>query len=175
MAVKSSISLADEQDRFAKALVDAGRYSDVSAVLQQGVDMLRQRMQDDDLQRPALKSLLDQRNAGAFVSGAQMDRTIARMVAEKRRAHEVQNQVFAGSRARFALIFGLLFEVTAASAKALKRLKRRWIIAGREDLSGLLKQRPLVIEDAVLSGLCCTNQLKSGVSPFPDRLVLRPL
>ena len=70
MTVKSSISLTDEQHAFAKELVEAGRYSSVSAVLQQGIDLLRQRVQDDDLQRAALKALLDQRSAGTFVSGA---------------------------------------------------------------------------------------------------------
>ena len=89
MTVKSSISLTDEQHSFARELVEAGRYSSVSAVLQQGIDLLRQRMQDEDLQRAALKALLDQRAAGAFVSGAQMDKAIARMVAEKRRANAV--------------------------------------------------------------------------------------
>ena len=64
MTVKSSISLTDEQHAFAKDLVEAGRYSSVSAVLQQGIDLLRQRVQDDDLQRAALKALLDQRRRG---------------------------------------------------------------------------------------------------------------
>ena len=91
MTVKSSISLTDEQHRFVKELVEAGRYSSVNAVLQQGIDLLRQRMQDDELQRTALKALLDQRAAGAFVSGAQMDKTIARMITKKRRAYAVQN------------------------------------------------------------------------------------
>ena len=91
MTVKSSISLTDDQHAFAKELVEAGRYSSVSAVLQQGIDLLRQRMQDDNLQRVALKAVLEQRAAGAFVSGAQMDKTIARMITEKRRAHAVQN------------------------------------------------------------------------------------
>ena len=91
MTVKSSISLTDEQHSFAKKLVEAGRYSSVSAVLQQGIDLLRQRLQVGDLHRTALKALLDQRSAGAFVSGAQMDKTIARMINEKRRAHAVQN------------------------------------------------------------------------------------
>ena len=91
MTVKCSISLTDEQNSFVKELVEAGRYSSVSAVLQQGIDLLRQSMRDDDLQRTALKALLDQRAAGAFVSGAQMDKTIARMITEKRRAHAVQN------------------------------------------------------------------------------------
>ena len=60
-------------------------------MLQRGIDLLRQRMQDEDLQRAALKALLDQRAAGAFFSGAQMDKSIARMFSEKRRAHAVQN------------------------------------------------------------------------------------
>ena len=38
-----SRSLTDEQHAFATALVEAGRYSSLSAVLQQGVDLLRQR------------------------------------------------------------------------------------------------------------------------------------
>jgi antitoxin ParD1/3/4 len=91
MNVKSSISLTDEQHSFAKELVEAGRYSSVSAMLQQGIELLRQRLQDDDLHRTTLKALLDQRSAGQFVSGAQMDKTIARMITEKRRAHAVQN------------------------------------------------------------------------------------
>ena len=91
MTVKASISLTDEQHSFAKELVEAGRYSSLSAVLQQGIALLRQRIQDDDMQRTALKALLDQRSAGAFVSSAQMDKTLARMITEKRRAHAVQN------------------------------------------------------------------------------------
>ncbi len=75
----------------ARELTDDGRYSSVRAVQQKGVDLLRQRMQDDDLQRAALKALLDQRAAGAFVGGAQRDKSIARMIAEKRRAHAVRN------------------------------------------------------------------------------------
>ena len=47
MTVKSSISLTDEQHSFAKELVEAGRYSSLSAVLQQGIDLLRQRIQND--------------------------------------------------------------------------------------------------------------------------------
>ncbi len=48
-------------------------------------------MQNEDLERAALNALFDQRAAGAFVSCAQMDKTIAHMLAEKRRAHAVQN------------------------------------------------------------------------------------
>jgi predicted transcriptional regulator len=48
-------------------------------------------MRDEDLQRAALKAVLDQRAAGLFVTGAQMDKSISRMIAEKRRAHAVRN------------------------------------------------------------------------------------
>ena len=63
MTVKSSISPTDEQHSFAKELVEAGRYSGVSAVLQQEVDLLRQSMQDDDLHRTVLKARLAQRRS----------------------------------------------------------------------------------------------------------------
>ena len=49
MTVKSSISLSDEQHTFARALVEAGRYASFSAVLQQGVDLLRQHMESEEL------------------------------------------------------------------------------------------------------------------------------
>ena len=56
-------------------------------MVQQGIDLPRQRMHDDDMDRTALKALLDQRSAGAFVNGAQMDKkAIARVVSEKRHA-----------------------------------------------------------------------------------------
>ena len=91
MTIKSSISLTDEQHAFVRDLVDAGRFSSVSAVLQQGVDLLKQKMHDDDLERRALQALLEQRSAGRFVTAAEMDRSVAAMIAAKRRAHAVQN------------------------------------------------------------------------------------
>lgn len=68
MTVKSSISLRDDQHAFAKALVDDGRFPSVSAVVQQGLDLLRQRDEDARLERAALRQLLLQRADGPFVS-----------------------------------------------------------------------------------------------------------
>lgn len=87
MTVKSSISLSDEQHAFARALVEAGRYSSVSAVLQQGVDLLRQRMEAEEAETVALRALLSRRREGAFVDAEGMDARLARMIADKRRAH----------------------------------------------------------------------------------------
>lgn len=72
MTVKSSISLSDDQHAFAKALVDDGRFSSVSAVVQQGLDLLRQQDEDIRLERAALRQLLLQRSEGYFVSATDL-------------------------------------------------------------------------------------------------------
>ena len=90
MTVKSSISLTDEQHAFAKTLVDDGQYPSVSAVLQQGVELLRRQMEGEALERAALAKLLGQRRADKFVSGASMDDRLARMLTRKRQAHGIR-------------------------------------------------------------------------------------
>jgi len=89
MAVKSSISLTNEQHAFAKALVDAGRYASLSAVLQRGIDLLRQRTDSEEAEVAALRELLSRRRGGEFLSGQRMDERLVRMIAAKRRdGHE---------------------------------------------------------------------------------------
>ena len=87
VAVKSSISLTDEQHAFARALVEAGRYTSVSAVLQQGVELLRRRMDAEELETAALRELLSRRRDGEVVSAERMDTLLGSMIAGKRRAH----------------------------------------------------------------------------------------
>ena len=87
MTVKSSISLTDEQHASATALVEAGHYSSLSAVVQQGVDLLRQRMDAEATEIEALRELEYRRQKGEFGSADEMDARLERMFAEKRRAH----------------------------------------------------------------------------------------
>ena len=87
MTVKSSISLTDEQYLYAKTLVDAGRFPSVSAVLQQGVELLRQQGENETLERAALAEILRHRRAGKFVSSTKMDDRLVRMLARKRKDH----------------------------------------------------------------------------------------
>lgn len=89
VAVKSSISMSDEQYAFVRALVDAGRFASVSAVLQQGVDLLRRRMDAEELETEALRELLSRRRGGEFVSAEAMDGRLGSMIAGQRRAHGV--------------------------------------------------------------------------------------
>ena len=79
MTVKSSISLTDEQHTIARALVEAGHYASLNAIL------LGQRVDDaEELETVALRKLLSRRRAGTFVKAEQLDGLLARMIAEKR-------------------------------------------------------------------------------------------
>jgi antitoxin ParD1/3/4 len=77
VTVKSSISLSDDQHAFARALVDSGRFPSVSAVLQQGIDLLRQQDADAQADRAALRALLAERAGGPFVSAGELRKRLA--------------------------------------------------------------------------------------------------
>lgn len=68
MAVKTSISLTDEQDAYARTLVARGRYPSVSAVLQRGLEMLRRDDETHKAEIQALQVLIEQRRSGSFVT-----------------------------------------------------------------------------------------------------------
>jgi antitoxin ParD1/3/4 len=85
MTVKSSISLTDEQHAFARELVSAGRYQSVSAVVAQGLELLKARAEAETLELEALKLLLEERRRGAFVSSDEMEKRLAGMTRRKRR------------------------------------------------------------------------------------------
>ncbi len=87
MTAKSSISLTDAQYDFARAMVESGRYPSISAVLQQGVELLRQKLDQDEAETAALRELLARRRDGLFIDGAEMDKRIDAMVSHKRRHH----------------------------------------------------------------------------------------
>lgn len=83
MTVKSSISLSDEHHAFAKAQVQDGRFASVSAVVQHGLDLLRQKAEDERLERTALRALLEERQQGPFVSPEEMRRLVGVLAASR--------------------------------------------------------------------------------------------
>ena len=80
MSVKTSISLTESQEAYARELVAQGRYSSLSAVLQQGLELLREQSRTTD----ALREVLDRRRAGPFVSLDEGRQGTAEMIARKR-------------------------------------------------------------------------------------------
>jgi Arc/MetJ-type ribon-helix-helix transcriptional regulator len=59
VTVKTSISLADEQDAYARSLVASERYASVSAVQQRGLEMLRQDAEIHDAQDAEIHDAAD--------------------------------------------------------------------------------------------------------------------
>jgi len=80
MSVKASISLTEAQEAYARDLVARGRYPSLSAVLQQGLELLREQSQTTD----ALREVLDRRRAGPFVSLDEGRQATRDMIARKR-------------------------------------------------------------------------------------------
>jgi antitoxin ParD1/3/4 len=68
MTVKASVSISDQQDAFARRLVEEGHYSSVSAVVQQGLEMLREQTEMKEAELAALRALLDERRKGPFLT-----------------------------------------------------------------------------------------------------------
>ncbi|WP_417275615.1 ribbon-helix-helix domain-containing protein [Celeribacter halophilus] len=89
MTVKSSISLSDPQDMFARSLVESGKYASLSSVLQHGLDLLKQKTEAEDLEVAALRQLVDRRLSGPMVSSADMDARIEQMIALKLQSDNV--------------------------------------------------------------------------------------
>lgn len=85
MSVKASVSISEQQDAYVRDLVNQGRFSSMSAVVQQGLDMLRKKDEADLLEAAALKMLLEERMGGSFVSGTEFGAQVDGMLAKKRR------------------------------------------------------------------------------------------
>lgn len=86
MSVKSSISLSAQQDSYARDLVASGRFASLSAVLQHGLELLRDREEAARMEQEALRLLLAERAAGPAVTQGEMDARVTAMLADKRRA-----------------------------------------------------------------------------------------
>ena len=87
MTRKTSISLTDEQHAFADALVKEGQFPSLSAVLQSGVELLRQRRADEVADREAFRTFLRRRMEEPSISAEEFDRRVDTMLADKRREY----------------------------------------------------------------------------------------
>ena len=60
-------------------------------MVQQGLDLLRQKTEAEEAEILALRALLDERRAGAFVSAPSVGERIAQMLERKRREHGLED------------------------------------------------------------------------------------
>jgi len=85
MVVKPSVSLTEDQHAYARALVESGRFSSVSAVLQQGLMALRERDEAAEAERAALRELIARRRGGPFIGMTEARARTEAMIARKRK------------------------------------------------------------------------------------------
>jgi antitoxin ParD1/3/4 len=84
MTAKTSISLTDAQESFARELVERGRYPSLSAVLQHGLELLRVQNEATEVETAALRALLDERARGPFVGMKESRKRMERMIAARK-------------------------------------------------------------------------------------------
>jgi antitoxin ParD1/3/4 len=59
--------------------------------MQQGIELLRQKMEDEALERAAQAELLRDRRSGPFLSATRMHSRLSRMIARNRQVHVVRD------------------------------------------------------------------------------------
>ena len=87
MTVKTSISLTDQQEAFARSLVENGEYASLSAVIQRGLEMLRADHERTWGEIEALRAVLKKRMEGPFLDESEWGSAFDDMMAEQRRKH----------------------------------------------------------------------------------------
>ena len=87
MSVKTSVSISEQQDAYARALVEDGRYASLSAVVQRGLELVREETELKAAEVAALRELLEKRAMGDFVPLEDGRRATERMIARKKAAH----------------------------------------------------------------------------------------
>ncbi|MGV3553524.1 ribbon-helix-helix domain-containing protein [Rhizobium sp.] len=87
MVVKTSVSISEQQDVFARKLVEDGRFSSVSAVIQHGLELLRERTEEKEAELAALRALVSRRMEGDFVTMEENRRRTEDVIAARKAFH----------------------------------------------------------------------------------------
>jgi antitoxin ParD1/3/4 len=84
MSVKTSVSISQQQESFARRMVEEGRYSSLSAVVQRGLELVREETELKEAEIEALRALIAERRAGEFVSIEEGRERTEALIAAKR-------------------------------------------------------------------------------------------
>ncbi|MCZ3374985.1 type II toxin-antitoxin system ParD family antitoxin [Rhizobium sp. AG207R] len=87
MSVKVSVSISDQQDVFARKLVGEGRFSSLSAVVQHGLELVRQEAVLRAAELAALKALISERQVGDFLTLEEGRRRTQELISSKKASH----------------------------------------------------------------------------------------
>ena len=127
MSVKASVSISEQQDEFARDLVARGRYSSVSAVVQQGLDLLKQRDEAERTELEALRTILEERRKGPFVSVEEFRSNIDALIARKRGEYGLDGLKFSMTLRGISLIYSIILSQPIVISVILMT----WHLSGR--------------------------------------------
>ncbi|MEM8985297.1 MAG: type II toxin-antitoxin system ParD family antitoxin [Pseudomonadota bacterium] len=89
MSVKASVSISDQQDAYVRRLVAEGRYASVSAVVQRGLELVREEAELKEAELAALKGLIEDRMKGPFLDMDQARAQTEALIARKKKQYGV--------------------------------------------------------------------------------------
>jgi len=84
LTAKTSVSLTDAQEAYARELVARGRYASLSAVLQHGLELLRAEREAEEAEIAALRALLHARERGPFIGAKESRKRVEQIIAAKK-------------------------------------------------------------------------------------------
>ncbi|MEL6645348.1 MAG: type II toxin-antitoxin system ParD family antitoxin [Pseudomonadota bacterium] len=87
MSVKSSVSMSEQQDAFVRALVEEGRFASASAVVQQGLELLRAQTEREEAELAALRAFFEDRANAPVEDSASARAATEDLIARKRTRH----------------------------------------------------------------------------------------
>lgn len=84
MSMKASVSLSSQQEEFARKLVEDGHFPSLTAVVERGLELVREEteMREEDLE--ALRALIERRRRGRFLSQEESHERIEALIAAKK-------------------------------------------------------------------------------------------
>ncbi|WP_434730654.1 type II toxin-antitoxin system ParD family antitoxin [Rhizobium binae] len=89
MEAGGECAICHKQDAFARSLVESGWDSSMSSVLQQGLELLRQKMESEAVETAALRDFVQRRLKGPMISTTEMESRVEAMIERRRRAVRV--------------------------------------------------------------------------------------
>lgn len=87
MSESYSIQLTDHDTKLAFRLIENGQFADLTAIVQRGMELVREENEMQPADIDALKSVLHRRRKGKFISNAEGRRRTERMLARKKAEH----------------------------------------------------------------------------------------
>jgi antitoxin ParD1/3/4 len=84
MTVKASVSLSPQQAEFARKLVEDGHFPSLAAVVERGLDLVREETEMREEDQEALRTLLLRRMEGPFLSEEESRVQVEEMIARKK-------------------------------------------------------------------------------------------